>query len=151
MSDRPSVPQSGPRPARRPRVLIADADVVARGWLKPIVAHLDAEIVEVGTGLELQLMLTRKGPFDLVITNARLPAPSGLQVLATVRAAGSSTPFIVVTSFQQNVLRVFVSDAEGTVLSSRVVDADNLGVLARNLISLTANGSNGSDGTRKLG
>lgn len=149
MSDKPPVPQSGPRPARRPRVLIADADPVARGWLKPIVSHLDAEILEVGTGLELQLMLTRKGPFDLVITNARLPAPSGLQVLATVRAAGSSTPFIVVTSFQQNVLRVFVSDAEGTVLSSRVVDADNLGVLARNLIGL--GGANGPASARSIG
>lgn len=149
MSDKPPVPQSGPRPTRRPRVLIADADPVARGWLKPIVSHLDAEILEVGTGLELQLMLSRKGPFDLVITNARLPAPSGLQVLATVRAAGSSTPFIVVTSFQQNVLRVFVSDAEGTVLSSRVVDADNLAVLARNLIGL--GGTNGPASARRIG
>lgn len=134
MNDKPSGPQSGSRPSRRKRLLIAEPDPATRDWLRPLAAELDAELFEAATGLELQLLLNRQGPFDLVITNARLSAPSGLQVLASVRAAGSETPFIVVTSFQRNVLRVFVSDAEGTVLSSRIVDGENLRVLARNLI-----------------
>ena len=131
MSDNPPVSQSGPRPLRRKRVLIADAEPATRDWLKAIADQLDAEVFEAATGLELQRMLNRQGPFDLVITNARLSAPSGLQVLASVRAAGSDTPFIVVTSSQRNALRVFVSDAEGTVLSSRIVDEENLRVLAQ--------------------
>jgi hypothetical protein len=46
---------------------------------------------------------------------------------------------VVVTSIHQCLLRVFVSDAEGTVLSSRVVDGDNLRTLASNLIEAGRN------------
>lgn len=116
------------------RILVADADETSRLWLVNTLSQLGAQVVEVTNGKELQHQLTREGSFSLVVTQARLPAPSGLQVLANTRAARSTTPFIVITSFQRNLLRIFVSDAEGAVLSSRVVDSSNLTEVARGLL-----------------
>ncbi len=137
------MPESGLRPTPHLRVLVAEPNAGAREWLAPLIRELGARSVEVETGLELQLALARGG-YDLVLTHARLPAPSGLQVLATARAAGSTVPFIVITSFQQGSVRVFVSDQEGTVLSSRVLDADQLKALMAGLVP-------GVKSTRQLG
>ena len=117
-----------------PRILLADRDPAIRSQIKPILRGLRAEISETDSGEHLERLLKHDGPFDLVITNAQLPAQSGLQVLARCRADGVRTPFIVVTSVHRLLLRVFVSDAEGTVLSSRMVDGDNLATLAESLI-----------------
>ncbi len=142
------IPESTPRakavgglPASRatvsmpsPRILLADRDPTVRNQIKPILRGLRAEVSETDNGEHLAELLRNDGPFDLVITNAQLPVQSGLQVLARCRAVGVRTPFIVVTSVHQPLLRVFVSDAEGTVLSSRMVDNDNLATLAESLI-----------------
>jgi DNA-binding NtrC family response regulator len=126
-------------PTRRPKgkvtrqVLLADPDPIVRGWLKPVLRPL-TEVVEVTTGEELETALLHGDTVGLVVTNARLHTHSALQSLARVRASGASTPFIVYTSFQEALMRVLVSDVEGTVLSSRIVDLDGLGELARGLM-----------------
>lgn len=122
-----------------PKIVIAEADANMRAWLGPVLAPLGARVVEAKDGVELEQLLERQGPFDLVITSSQLPLQSGLSVLARVRGRGVATPFVVVTSVHQFLLRVFVSDAEGTVLSSRVVDGDNLRTLASNLIEAARN------------
>jgi DNA-binding response OmpR family regulator len=126
---------------RRPRteapsVAIADGDRATRAWLKPLLGLPGARIQEVEDGDALERLLQESGRFDLVITSSTLPVRSGLSVLARARCRGSTTPFIVVTSVHGNLLRVFVSDADGTVLSTRVVDGDNLRNLAQNLIGV---------------
>ncbi len=105
-----------------------------RERLRPVLRRLDADIAEADTGDRLEHLLRHEGPFDLVVANAQLPSLSGLQVLARSRSDGIQTPFIVVTSVHGLLLRIFVSDTTGTVLSSRVVDPDNLAVLAENLM-----------------
>jgi CheY-like chemotaxis protein len=122
-----------------PKIAIAEADANMRAWLGPVLEPLGARLHEAKDGSELESLLEREGPFDLVITSSQLPQQSGLQVLARARARGVVTPFVVVTSIHQFLLRVFVSDAEGTVLSSRVVDGDNLRTLASNLIEASRN------------
>jgi DNA-binding response OmpR family regulator len=118
----------------RVRILIADPDPQIRAWLKPPLVSVASEVLEATTGPELESLLRAQGPFHLVVTNARLPTQSGVEILARARSNGNRTPFIVVTSVQERLLRVYVSDAEGTVLSSRVLDADNLGVLVSTLL-----------------
>ena len=138
-----SAPRSGPAPRRsyqaaRPRrILIADSDAAVRAWLLPALQPLCTQVVEARTGVELEQKLAG-ATFDLVVAGARLPAPSGIAVLAKVRAAGGTTPFIVVTSYLENRVCIFVSDAEGTVLSSRVVDAENLAQVAGRLLDSVA-------------
>ena len=118
----------------RARILIADPDPQIRAWLKPPLGNIASVVLEAATGPELESLLRAEGPFHLVITNAKLPSQSGVEILARARSSGNRTPFIVVTSIQERLLRVYVSDAEGTVLSSRVLDADNLGVLVATLL-----------------
>jgi DNA-binding response OmpR family regulator len=117
----------------RVRVALADHDAEVRGWLSKTLTRL-ADVVEAEHGIELERTLRDAGPFDLVVTRANLPVQTGLSVLARCRAGGDATPFVVITSVQRKSLTVFVSDAEGTVLSSRVVDSDNLLALALSLI-----------------
>ncbi len=134
-----SPPASGEREKSLPRILIADADPSVRAWLRPVLSRVRSDILEVSSGTELELQLMSTAGAALVITNAQLPSGTGLQALARARATGNSTPFIVFTSLQKHLLRVFVSDAAGTVLSSRVVDADNLVALAEGLLTQAAN------------
>jgi CheY-like chemotaxis protein len=126
------------RAPRSVRIALADPDTKVRDWLRIPLSRLTANISEAASGPELEGLLRDEGPFDLVITNAQLPGGrSGLQVLARLRSSGSPTPFIVLTSIHNESLRVFVSDAEGTVLSSRVVDPQNLVGLAASLMPRT--------------
>lgn len=125
--------RSGPAP-RNFRIVLAEADEKIRDWLRRPLARLTGNVREATTGVELEALLREDGPFDLVITSSQLPGQSGLQVLARLRARGESTPFIVVTSIHESLMRVFVSDAEGTVLSSRMVDPQNLVALASSLM-----------------
>ncbi len=128
-------PQSGERTARvGPRVVVVDSRAEVRHWIRPALAGAHAEIIEASTCAQLDTALTSRPTVHLVITASQLSDGSALQVLARARAAGSKTPFVVHTAFHRNLLRIFVSDADGTVLSSRVVDSDNLAALAERLI-----------------
>lgn len=121
---------------KRPRILLADSDPSnhERFWIR--LAAL-GEVTEAKNGNEIEDALIARGPFHVVVASAKLPEPSALQVLARVRRVGIKTPFIVVSSVHQNHLRVFVSDTEGTILSSRMVDANNLAMLVTSLIDAT--------------
>lgn len=135
-----SRPHSSRAPIKRdgtataPRLLLAEADKVARALLLPWLSGLSAEIEEARDGDALERALVTGPRFHLVIASARLPEPSALQVLARVRRQGVTTPFIVVTSVHGNMLRIFMSDSEGTVLSSRMVDGHNLATLICDMI-----------------
>lgn len=123
--------------APRTRVLLAETDPVVRGWLAPALERalgVAPDVVEHVQGLERGVL---EDEFHLVISNARLAEDSTLTSLARVRSAGSATPFIVYTSFNDSLMRVLISDSEGTVLSSRVIDLDNLVDLARSLSERT--------------
>lgn len=123
----------GRDPQRKTRILLADGDKGNRELFWDRLSSL-GDVVEAKDGAALEEALLSRGPFQLVVANAKLPEPSALQVLARIRRAGIRTPFIVVSSVHQNHLRVFVSDSEGTVLSSRMVDSNNLTVLLSDLI-----------------
>jgi len=117
-----------------PNLLLADADPAMREVLLPWLGNFADRIEQATDGTALERALLSGTRYHLVIANARLPEPSALQVLARVRRQGVATPFIVVTSIHGNMLRVFVSDSEGTVLSSRMLDGPNLSSLITNML-----------------
>lgn len=120
------------------RILLADADAANRAKLRPRLAALATEVYESSSGAALEAALLEGGPFNVVVASARLPEPSALQVLARVRRQGLRTPFIVVTSVHGGLMRCFVSDTEGTVLSSRMLDQDNLSTLISTMLEDSA-------------
>ncbi|HVW27177.1 MAG TPA: hypothetical protein VHC69_17545 [Polyangiaceae bacterium] len=124
------------RAAKRPvSVLLADTSPDARSLLEGALAPLGPQsVTHVGEGDDLERQFFEEGPYDLVVSRALLGARSALQVVARARALGRRASFIVYSSLDGPWLRVFVSDSEGTVLSSRVVSLDGLAHLAEGML-----------------
>ncbi len=80
-------------------LIIADDDNDLRAWLAVVLAPLEAELREAASGTALWRLLTTGAPVDLVISDVRMPAPDGLEVLSRVRAAGSNVPFLMISAF----------------------------------------------------
>jgi two-component system, chemotaxis family, chemotaxis protein CheY len=80
------------------KVLVADDSGVMR---KILIRALNAcgvtDIVEAGDGAEA-ISLFEKQPFDLVLTDWNMPNKTGLEVLQTIRGAGSQAPVIMITT-----------------------------------------------------
>lgn len=122
---------------RDPVIAIADPESDSRSLLNLMLGDVGAQVHEVADGAELQALLAERS-IDLVVTRSQLPRKSGLQVLAQQRAKASPIPFIVVHSFHQPLLRVFVSDTNSqSVLATRTVNADNLAALVIRLVRPT--------------
>jgi DNA-binding NarL/FixJ family response regulator len=124
------------RAARSPyAVLIADTSEGSRTTLEQALVTLGPQAVSHAADCdELERLFFDQGPYDLVVCRALLGARSGLQVLARARSAGQRASFIVYSSLDGPWLRVFVSDAESTVLSSRVVSLEGVAQLAAGLL-----------------
>lgn len=126
-------------PARAPyKVLVADTSSDARDTLERVLSTLGPqEVVHAGSAKEFE-RLFETAPYDLVVCRSVLGQLSGLQVLARARTGGSRASFIVYTSLDGAWLRVFVSDVDKTVLSSRVVSLEGLAHLAGGLLEMRA-------------
>lgn len=88
-----------------PRIYIADDDPAMREWLCLLLRPMQATIQEASGGVELLDLLASGEPYDLVITDLRMPGPSGLQVVAMARAAGATAPFLIITAFPDDDVR----------------------------------------------
>jgi CheY-like chemotaxis protein len=87
-----------------PRLLIADDDREMRRVLRDMLRPTGADIREAANGHDL-LGHLESGEFDLIITDLRMPAPNGLQVMMKARSAGCQTPFILITAFGDEEVR----------------------------------------------
>jgi two-component system response regulator AtoC len=79
------------------RVLLADDEAAMRRRVKAILVDLGCEIVEAEDG-QRAIDALAGGPFDLVVTDLRMPEVDGLGVLREVRARFRHVPVIVVTA-----------------------------------------------------
>jgi len=91
------------------RILIADDDREMRRVLRDMLRPTGAEISEAASGQDLLGCLSNGGQFDLVITDLRMPAPTGLQVMLMTRTAGNEIPFILITAFGDEEVRLELS------------------------------------------
>jgi len=91
------------------RILIADDDREMRRVLRDMLRSTGAEIREAASGHDLLGCLSNGERFDLVITDLRMPAPSGLQVILETRTAGNEIPFILITAFGDEDVRTALS------------------------------------------
>ena len=65
------------------------ADILREEGLSPEVVH----------SAEQALVLLRESKFDLIISDLRLPARSGVDLLQSLRALGLQTPLILMSAF----------------------------------------------------
>ncbi|MCE3554691.1 ATP-binding protein [Pseudonocardia sp. RS11V-5] len=83
------------------RVLVVDDDPAVRALLRRIVEGFEGQVTEAGSGPEAQRALAAAVP-DLVLLDLDIPAPTGSEVLAGMRAepALAAVPVVVVTAAQ---------------------------------------------------
>jgi two-component system response regulator MprA len=101
----------------RVTLIIADDDSDFRDWLVIVLAPLGAEIHQAATGTQLWRLVATGAPADLVITDVRMPAPDGLEVLARVRGQGSDLPFLVISGFADDAVRAAAARHGAEVLA----------------------------------
>jgi CheY-like chemotaxis protein len=92
------------------RILIADDDREMRRVLRDMLRSTGAEIEEASNGKDLLGCLSNGERFDLVITDLRMPAPTGLQVMRMARTAGNEIPFILITAFGDDEVRTALTE-----------------------------------------
>ena len=84
------------------RILIVDDDEDIRWGLASLFEMHGAEVRTAAGGMEALRLLAERGPFHLVITDVRMPAPSGVQLVAMARTAGCHVPFFVITAYPED-------------------------------------------------
>ena len=109
-----------------PRILLCDDDKNMRDWLRVLLRPIGATLVEATSGWQLLHLLAEKGPFDLVVTDVRMPMPSGIHVVTMARAAGLTTPFLVITAFPDDLVRDTVAAVPDTELLGKPFEGDEL-------------------------
>jgi CheY-like chemotaxis protein len=107
------------------RLVVVDDDAEMRSWLRVILERRGASVEEAASGWEMLHLLAERS-FDLVITDVRMPMPNGIGVLAMARAAGVTTPFLVITAFPAPGLTAMVERSVDTVLLAKPFDEETL-------------------------
>ena len=85
-------------PMPKTRILIADDEEGVRESLNLILGE-EYELVFAKDGEETMAHL-RRGPFELVLLDIKMPKLDGLEVLKRIKGNGMSTPVLVLTAYQ---------------------------------------------------
>jgi two-component system cell cycle sensor histidine kinase/response regulator CckA len=80
------------------RILVAEDDPNLRELLSDAFTQAQAEVATAQDGL-IAWNLFQHSPFDLVISDQRMPECTGLELLGRIRAAGSNVPVILASGY----------------------------------------------------
>jgi CheY-like chemotaxis protein len=100
------------RAAHPKRVLVAEDDAAMRDLLLLVLSERGYAVECVSSGSQLIRMLSERRPdgslcepFDLIVTDVRMPGVSGLDAIDLLRRSGGITPVIAVTAFPHDATR----------------------------------------------
>lgn len=141
-----SLPTAEPLPARaylrsvrRPlRIVVAEDDDEMRRVLVQSLRHdgYQVEEAEDGDDLLARLMLPESDagePFDLIVSDVRMPGIGGIDLLETFRSTEDATPVILMTAFADDVTRLRAEQL-GAMLFDKPFDIDELRIAAAALL-----------------
>lgn len=82
------------------RVLLADDDPAVREVLARYLISAGLEVIQAKDGGEA-LSLFRQGPFDLVISDVKMPVMDGLQLLEAVKDLSPTVPVVLISGYDE--------------------------------------------------
>jgi CheY-like chemotaxis protein len=121
-----------------PLIFLAEDDAELRDLLARRLRRIGFDVIELRNGLELIEQLESApdlDPPDLVISDQRMPGPSGLEVLERVRTRDASTPFVLITAFGSPELHAEARRRGAVAVFDKPFELDDLCALVRGLLS----------------
>lgn len=122
-------------PSRNPLVLLAEDDPELRALMGYGLGLDGYEVVATANGVELATWMTATLNVALVMSDVRMPGPSGLEMLARFRRTNASTPFIVVTAFGGKLLHEQALVLGATAVVDKPFEMGDLRALVRRLVA----------------
>jgi DNA-binding response OmpR family regulator len=129
-----------PALASRPRVLVADDDAEMRHLVAESLRRDDYEVIEEPDGGRLLVRVAAiysfqgtMTPFDLIVSDIRMPVCSGLAIVKGLREAHWNTPVILMTAFGDEETRA-LAHALGAVLFDKPFQMGALRAVVRTLL-----------------
>ncbi|CAN5587011.1 hypothetical protein BH09MYX1_BH09MYX1_48930 [soil metagenome] len=112
-----------PRTMAGARVLLAEDDDEMRRLVTEVLQADGREVTAVASAEEMMLALADFGadawpndPFDVIVTDHRMPRGTGLEVIELLRNAGDTTPILLISAFADDALRDRADELETMVM-----------------------------------
>ncbi|HSF19723.1 MAG TPA: response regulator [Vicinamibacteria bacterium] len=126
------------------RILLAEDDSELRAVIGYCLGLDGHEVVAMANGVKLTSWLSVSPHADVIISDVRMPGPSGLEVLARFRLTDSSTPFVLMTAFGSVNFHHDAQQLGATALIDKPFEMDDLRALIRGLVPPDDAGSTGA-------
>jgi DNA-binding response OmpR family regulator len=122
------------------RILLAEDDLEMRRFLSSALRKDGYEVVEASSGAELLTTLATylrrpmTRPYDLIISDQRMPGLSGLEVLEGFEGEDWLPPFILITAFGSREIEDGALRAGAAMVLDKPFDLDDLRAIVSGLI-----------------
>ena len=116
------------------RILIIEDDEEMRALLRDSLVEEGFEFDSVGDGSEAIRKLVKE-PFDLVITDIRMPGLTGLDILPGIKKLQPETCVIVITAFGSEEVRRKCFDRGATAYLEKPINMSRLKTLIQEMVS----------------
>jgi len=116
------------------RILIIEDDEEMRALLKDSLVEDGMEFDSAGNGSEAIQKLAEE-PFDLVITDIRMPGLTGLDILPGIKKLRPETCVIVITAFGSEEVRRKSFDRGATAYFEKPINMGKLRTLIQEMVS----------------
>lgn len=121
------------------RILIVDDEPNVALFLQVALECLPGCEVEVATSGEEALRLSKQQPFDLLITDYRMPGMDGVELTAEVRELGHQTVILIITAFADEELHQATAGGGVRRVVHKPVKKDEIRALASQALGRQAN------------
>ena len=121
-----------PEPHRGTRVVVAEDDDAMRDLVAEALKKAGCEVIECPDGASLFEFMREawvkndRPPFDLIVSDLRLPAASGFEVLMLVRRLKNPIPVIIVTAFGDELTHSYARELGAAAVLNKPFDLDEL-------------------------